>query len=100
VSVLTGDRCYAKLEPYLGAGLSLFAMSAQNMAHDMAIGNRRGAELDELLRQRVIEGSAEHNFDYWVRPPLLGVYLQEADEEMIDAVVYLSLWYMQRGRTL
>jgi hypothetical protein len=48
----------------------------------------------------VIEGSAEHNFDYWVRPPLLGVYLQEADEEMIDAVVYLSLWYMQRGRTL
>ena len=100
MTVMTGEQCFARLKPYLGAGLSLFAMSAQNMAHDIAIGNRRGTDLSQLLKRRVIEGSAEHDFDYWVRPPLLPVYFEEADEEMIDAIVYLSLWYMQRGRTL
>ena len=58
---MTGEQCFARLQPYLGAGLSLFAMSAQNMAHDIAIGNRRGTDLSQLLKRRVIEGSAEHD---------------------------------------
>lgn len=97
---MTGDQCYARLQPHIPAALSMFSRWAEQMAHDMALENPRGKQLNELLRQRVIEGSAEHNFDYWKRPPLLDVFLDEADEECVDAIVYFALWYMQRGRTI
>ena len=100
MSILTGEACYAQLEPFIDAGLSTFAMSARAMTRDMALDTLRGASLSELLKQRVIKGSAEHGFEYWLRPPRLATYLQEADEEMVDAIVYLSLWNMQRGSHL
>ncbi|MGI9116392.1 MAG: hypothetical protein ACR2JV_01995 [Gaiellales bacterium] len=80
--------------------MSLFAVTAANMVHDIAVGNERGKELVQQLEQRVIEGSAEHNFGYWQRLDDPRVLLREADEELIDAIVYLALWYMQRGRTI
>ena len=95
---ITGVDCYDRLEPYLSAGLSMFAMSARNLTRDMALDTLRGAALSEQLRQRVIRGSQEHGFEYWLRPPRLATYLEEADEEMVDAIVYLSLWNMQRER--
>lgn len=97
---MTGDKCYAKLQPFLPAAMSLFAITAQNIAHDIAVGNERGRQLSYLLEQRVIEGSAEHRFEYWLQPPDPRVLLQEADEELVDAIVYFALWYMTRGRTI
>lgn len=96
----TGQRCYQHLERYLPAGMSLFAVTAANMVHDIAVGNERGKHLSDVLRQRVIEGSAEHHFGYWQRLDDPRILLTEADEELIDAIVYLALWYMQRGRTI
>ena len=97
---MTGDQCYEKLQPYLPAALSLFAITAQEIAHDIAVSNPRGKQLAYLLQQRVIEGSAEHNFEYWKVPPPLHVLMDEADEELIDAIVYFALWYMTRGKTI
>jgi hypothetical protein len=97
---VTGDQCYEQLQPYLPAALSLFAITAQEIAHDIAVSNPRGKQLAYLLQQRVIEGSAEHNFEYWKVPPDLRVLLDEADEELIDAIVYFALWYMTRGKTI
>ena len=98
--MMTGDRCYARLQPYLPAAVSMFMVSSANMAHDIAVGTARGEYLSELLRQRVIEGSVEHKFDYWVNNPELGQLLADADEELVDAIVYFALWYMHRGRTI
>lgn len=97
---MTGDQCYQKLQPYLPAALSMFAITAQEIAHDVAVSNTRGKQLAYLLQQRVIEGSAEHNFAYWKNPPPLNVLLDEADEELVDAIVYFALWYMTRGKTI
>lgn len=96
----TGQKCYQHLQPFLPAGMSLFAVTAANMVHDIAVGNDRGKQLSEMLKQRVIEGSAEHNFGYWQHLDAPNVLLAEADEELVDAIVYFALWYMQRGRTI
>ena len=78
----------------------MFAITAQEMAHDMAVNNERGRQLTQLLQKRVIEGSAEHEYAYWVNAPALCVLLDEADEELIDAIVYFAIWYMTRGKTI
>jgi len=97
---MTGEDAYERLKPFLPAGMSMFAASAQQLAFDMAIGNERGKQMTTQLRQRIIDGSAEHNFDYWNRPPAVARLIWEADEELLDAIAYFALWYMHRGKTI
>lgn len=96
----TGDECYAQLEPYLSAALSTFVVWAQRTAQEMAVKGERGEQLHRLLRTRVVEGSAEHGFAYWKKPPRPSLLFDEAEQEIIDAIVYFALWHKTRGRSV
>jgi hypothetical protein len=93
----TGEECYAQLQPHIGQALSTFVVWAQRIAQEMALSGERGGQLHRLLRNRVIEGSAEHGFAYWKKPPRPSVLFDEAEEELLDAIVYFALWHKTRG---
>lgn len=94
----TGERCYAELEPHLHQALATFVLWAQRTAQEMTVGGERGAQLHRLLKTRVIEGSEEHGYAYWKRPPRASLLFDEAEEELLDAIVYFALWHKNRGR--
>ena len=94
----SGEECYAQLEPHLHQALATFVIWAQRTATELTNRSERGQQLHRLLKTRVVEGSEEHGFAYWKKPPRASVLFDEAEEELLDAIVYFALWHKNRGR--
>lgn len=92
MNVLTGARCWEEVAPFVERALddvSEYMRGVSSLCQDPD--SNVGQLFLERMRQRVIEGSELHDFELWRPGRSPNGLLQEAEEELLDAVVYFAI---------
>tara|TARA_R110000868_G_scaffold279524_2_gene539581 strand:+ start:9386 stop:9697 length:312 start_codon:yes stop_codon:yes gene_type:complete len=99
VNILTGARCWEEVAPYIDTALDdvseyMRGISSLTLDPDSNLGQL----FRERMRQRVIEGSELHEFELWQPGRSSSGLIEEAEEELLDAVIYFAIRAMLIGR--
>lgn len=96
---MTGPRCWEEVEPFIDTALddvSEYMRGLSSLCHDPD--SNAGQLFRERMRDRVIEGSELHQFELWQPGRTANGLLQEAQEELLDAVIYFAIRAMLINR--
>ena len=90
--VITGARCWEEVEPFIDTALddvSEYMRGLSSLCLDPD--SNAGQLFREKMRDRVIVGSELHEFDLWQPGRSPNGLLREAQEELLDAVIYFAI---------